>query len=222
MVHVAAKTFGQLPKNRHCVNLAKTFNSPMQLTDQLRLYDLSPETLLILDALGDYHGRMLRKLYAYVAKHGGTAKRHKTAFCQLHGISARFFNALRTELDGLIDGTTELLTARCNDLEKEVRALNAKLRRLDKFFEQIMLNRLEVTTKLFRSKTAQQAHARNRLTRAEQKLQSVKIRLEANVPGIGFGSRKLFLKQFNLKENGYRSRGPGPFGSRVCAVHEAA
>jgi hypothetical protein len=40
---------------------------------------------------------------------GAEAKSHKTAFCREHGISARMFNAMAIELQGLIDGTGELL-----------------------------------------------------------------------------------------------------------------
>jgi IS605 OrfB family transposase len=178
----------------------------MQLTSQLRLYGLSSDALCTLDALGDYHGRMLRKLYAWVAKRGGKAKQHKTEFCRTFGVSTRLFNSLRTELDGLIEGTTELLKGRQTDLDKSIRALKTKLRRLEvKFFEQIALNRLSVSKTYFEKKVRERAHARARLVKAQQKREAIGARLAAHVPGIGFGSRKLFSKQYNLSANQYSS-----------------
>ncbi|HKR40418.1 MAG TPA: hypothetical protein VJU59_12190 [Paraburkholderia sp.] len=51
-----------------------------------------------------------------IAAEGGKAKSHKTAFCREHGISARMFNAIAIELQGLIDGTRELLKEERRDL----------------------------------------------------------------------------------------------------------
>jgi IS605 OrfB family transposase len=178
----------------------------MQLTLQFRVRDLSAETLRTFDALGDYHGHMLRELYAYVAKHGGPALRHKTAFCREYGISARLFNSLRTEIDGLIKGTTELLTTQRDDLKKSIKSLYGKLKRLEQFFGKIEQDQLRVKSKTSLKKRAQQARAKAKLTKARHKLAGIDKRLAARVPGICFGSRKLFMKQFHLKENGYRSR----------------
>lgn len=63
---------------------------------------------------------MKRKLYASIAAHGGNAKSRKTAFCREHGISARMFNAIAIELQGLLDGTRELLDAERKDLSKAI------------------------------------------------------------------------------------------------------
>lgn len=87
----------------------------MQLTTQTRL--LLPEAhALLLDRMGELYGAMKRKLYARVAAAGCNAKSHKTPFCREHGITARMFNAMAIELEGLIDGTREPPTEECKDL----------------------------------------------------------------------------------------------------------
>ncbi|MGA9916882.1 MAG: transposase, partial [Paraburkholderia sp.] len=82
----------------------------MQSTTQTRLY-LASRDAQTLGQMAALHGSMKRKLYARIAAQRGKAKSHKTAFCREHGLSARMFNAIAVELQGLLDGTRELLDA---------------------------------------------------------------------------------------------------------------
>ena len=103
----------------------------MQATTQTRL-KLSDAQAHLLDRMAGLYGLMKRKLYARMAKQGGKAKSHKTAFCREHGISARVFNGMAIELRGLIDGTCELLSAAIESVHegfqryREVTALRIK------------------------------------------------------------------------------------------------
>lgn len=89
----------------------------MQATTQTRLA-LRAEQEAILDRYGDAYGALKRKLYARVAAGGGKAMAYKTEFCRMHAIPARLFNALACDLQGLLDGTRELLKERRTDLVK--------------------------------------------------------------------------------------------------------
>lgn len=48
----------------------------------------------------------------------GGGKVYKTEFCRTHAIPARLFNALACDLQGLLDGTREVLKERRKDLTK--------------------------------------------------------------------------------------------------------
>jgi hypothetical protein len=92
----------------------------MQSTTQSRL-NLSSHDAQTLDQMAALHGTMKRKLYARIAADGGKTKSRETAFCREHGLSARMFNAIAIELQGLLDGTQELLDAQRKDLIRAIR-----------------------------------------------------------------------------------------------------
>lgn len=174
----------------------------------------------MLDRLVGHYGVLLRKLYAVVAAKGGRAKDHKTAFCAGHGITARYFNGLANDLQGTIDGTRELLKEGVKDKQAAAARLRKRLAALDKKLEQVESRRFLVTTKIFRRWTAQHGKLRAKLAKIESKLAGDQARLKATVPGIAFGSRKLFRKQFNLQENGYRDHAEWLTDWRVARDHQ--
>ncbi|CAG9222027.1 Exonuclease SbcC [Paraburkholderia caribensis] len=99
----------------------------MQSTTQTRLC-LPSRDIQTLDAMAAlYDGTMKRKLYARIAANGGKAKSHKTAFCREHGISARMCNAIAIDLQGLLDGTRELLDTERKELLKAIRRQQRQL-----------------------------------------------------------------------------------------------
>lgn len=98
----------------------------MQFTVQARL-PLDDATASVLDELSDRHGKLLRSLYACVAKNGGRAADYKVAFCAQHQITARAFNALRVTVQGNIDSVRELLKARVKELSTQIRSTRRKL-----------------------------------------------------------------------------------------------
>ncbi|QQX88473.1 IS200/IS605 family accessory protein TnpB-related protein [Cupriavidus necator] len=177
----------------------------MQLTTQTRP-TITPEAALVLARLVGHYGMQLRKLYAVVAAKGGKVKDHKTEFCKAHGITARYFNGLANDLQGSIDSVRELLKQNVKDRNAALKKLKKRVAGFDKKFADLDAKRIAVTTKVFRRWTAQQRKLQLKVKRLERKIAELQRRLKANVPGICFGSRKLFRKQFNLAENGYRNR----------------
>ena len=177
----------------------------MQATTQTRLH-LPQLDVLLLDRMGELYGSMKRKLYARIAADGGKAKSHKTAFCREHSISARMFNAIAIELQGLIDGTRELLREERRDLANSIRRLERQLATRRAQLDEIAADRLRLKPQR-EAKLRRTAHQNGvRLMKLTAKLARVEQRLEANVPGICFGTRKLFRQQHHLELAGFDSR----------------
>ncbi|AMV48420.1 transposase [Paraburkholderia caribensis] len=177
----------------------------MQATTQTRLQLPSVDALL-LDSMAGLYGSMKRKLYARIAAEGGKAKSHKTAFCREHGISARMFNALAIELQGIIDGTRELLRDEQKDLNRGIRRMERQLATHQAQLDEIAVDRLRLKPPR-EAKLRRTAHQRGvRLVRLRARLVRVGQRLDANVPGICFGTRKLFGQQHHLALAGFSSR----------------
>jgi hypothetical protein len=174
----------------------------MQATTQTRLQLLSDDEAQLLDLLAELYGSMKRKLYARIAG-GGNAQPHKTAFCRRHGISARMFNALAIELQGLMDLTRELLKEECKGLRRVIRSLERQLATRGAQLEEVAANRLRLkraSKAKLRRRTHQNARRLEKLTSKHAK---VGHRLHANAPGICFGTRKLFRQQHHLELAGF-------------------
>lgn len=177
----------------------------MQSTSQTRLH-LPEVDARLLDRMAELHGSMKRKLYARIAALGGKAKSHKTAFCRERGLSARMFNAIAIELQGLIDGTRELLRAERKDLVKGILRLERQLAVRRAQLKEIDADRLRLKPQR-EAKLRRTVHQnRIRLARLKAQLARVERRLERNVPGICFGTRKLFRQQHHLEAAGFDSR----------------
>ena len=195
----------------------------MQQTYQDRL-SLSPEQLHWLNRFGALYGKLQRILYAHAARDENISD-IKSAFCAKHGISARHFNALRIELAGKISATTELLTDRKKELTRNIKKTERTLKQIDKSTQgQIKLrdNEREAIAKLNKRKKTKAAvfnparlkklqtkqfQQKQRLAVQTRKLKEVEQRLSAPVPGICFGSRKLFAQQFHLKQTPFMQNG---------------
>ncbi|WP_242540284.1 transposase [Trinickia mobilis] len=177
----------------------------MQSTTQTRLY-LASRDAQTLGQMAALHGSMKRKLYARIAARGGKAKSHKTAFCRDHSISARMFNAIAIELQGLLDSARELLGAERKDLLKAIRRQQGQLDARRERLAEIAADRL----RMHPQREAKLRHTVRRngvaLARLQAKLVRVERRLAANVPGICFGTRKLFSQQHHLALTGFRGR----------------
>ena len=68
----------------------------------------------------------------------------------------------------------------------------------------------------------QAAKRRRKLAKLQARLPRIAARLAANVPGIGFGSRKLFAKQYHLAENGFDSHAEWLSAWQAARAHQVA
>ena len=193
----------------------------MQLTSQIRL-TLDAAACAQLDDFALYYAKYLHKLYAWVGAHGGRARDHKTAFCRQHGLSARLFNALAVELQGLIDGTRELLKADLADTKKAISRTQAALKKSDALQALLASGEAVCTKEAYRRHTRLLAKRRCKLHKLQAKLPRLVARLSAHVPGIGFGSRKLFKQQYHLAENGFADHAQWLEAWRQARAHQVA
>lgn len=193
----------------------------MQLTLQTRLA-LSSSAEEQLDAFARYYAKHLHLLYAWIAREGGRARNHKTAFCRRYGISARFFSALAVELQGLIDGTRELLKAKLSDTRDALAATRSALKGLETRMAKVQAGKLTLSKHAYARLAAQIAKRRRKIHKLEHKLPQLQARLAAKVPGIGFGSRKLFAKQYHLEENGFKDHEAWLAAWRDARAHQVA
>jgi len=170
----------------------------MQFTTQTRPV-LDERAARVLDAHAQVYGSLLHKLYASVAREGGSPLSHKTAFCRTHQISSRFFNALRSELGGLINGTRELLKNERKELEQRIRKYGQRRAASGAKLTEVANHTLRMSPAAHAKLGQQHHYSCQRLDKLKSKLLRVKSRLAANVPGICFGSRKLFQQQHYLE-----------------------
>lgn len=175
----------------------------MQQTYQTRIAP-SADALRWLDAFAGHFGRAERSLYAAVAA-GRDLMKEKSALMAELGLSARQYNALRMQLQGKIDGTAELLRSRRLDLQSAVRSAQRSVKLLSAKLLEVAAGRRELSPRKLASVKRQLFNKTRRLASVRAKLARVQARLAAPVPGIGFGSRKLFNAQFHLEEAGFES-----------------
>lgn len=171
-------------------------------------------TVRWLDAFGALYGKLQRKLYALIAK-GENASALKVEFSAEFGLSARQFNAMRIELQGKIVSTVELLKLRKKELQGGIGSIKRSIKKIEKALDDLEKEQRggkpDVPTPRLLAAAAKRAkreetlrrqvfNKKRRLTSLTEKLKRVDARLKAPVPGICFGSRKLFNQQFHLAQ----------------------
>ena len=176
----------------------------MQQTYSTRL-TLNDDEAELFEELGLWYGRLKHVLYRLVAVHGGKCKDYKNAFIEKHQITARQFNAMAIEVQGIIDGTTVLLEARQKALKDTIKSKKASVRRATAQEKEVAKRKRALSPKKQAALSSRIYHLPLQIARLEKKLTEVKERLAAKAPGICFGSRKLFNAQFHLKESGFAS-----------------
>ena len=180
----------------------------MQHTYQDRLsLDAQPQRWL--DSYGELYGRLQRTLYSKIAK-GENASMLKPEFSEEHGLSARQFNAMRIELEGKISSTHELLKLRKKELKSSIQSVTRSTAKLQKDIAGQLT--LHANAKAKGMVFSMKHHAllcrrhfgkKRRLLKLQSKAKAVDARLQANAPGICFGSRKLFNQQFYLHQSNF-------------------
>ena len=176
----------------------------MQKTFFTRLR-LSADQSELFEQLGLAYGAMKHALYREVAVGGGKCKSYKNEFLVEHSITARQFNALAVEVQGQIDSVTRLLEEEEKKLKQRLlkeknalKAAQARTRSVEK--GKVVLSPAKA------ERLAQRlAWLPVKIAKVDEKLEALQERLSAKVPGICFGSRKLFNAQFHLEESGFES-----------------
>jgi len=160
------------------------------------------------------------KLYAEIAK-GKSAAEIKPEFSRENGLTSRQFNAMSIELGGKIDSTIELLKLNKQDIKDNIKKIGKAISSAAKslkekakalltsnankvgFSEEQKQENSAVIEKKIEKLKKKHFFKKRRQIILKNKLKKVEARLQAPVPGICFGTRKLFNQQFHLEQTDF-------------------
>ncbi len=155
----------------------------MNYTYQTRI-ELDKESSAVLDEYAFIFNHVERKLFADVCS-GKNSYNLKNAYLQTFQITARQYNAVRTQLQGKIDSIKNKTPQAIRDLSGCIASLKQKIKKTkSKFVRHQKKRRL--------------AHLEIKLQKLEQDCENGKIH-------VCFGGKKLFRAQFQLEKNNYTS-----------------
>lgn len=163
----------------------------MQASFQTRLH-ASPQEAELLARFGELYARVEHELFAAFCRTGDirALDKMKAALCSKHCITARQFNAVSTLLKGKFASKREVAKAALAQVKEDLKGVERSLSRL-----------LKKKTPLTALQRRSWAGKKRRLARLERR----KRELSSGHVSLCFGSRKLFLAQFDLAGNGFES-----------------
>jgi IS605 OrfB family transposase len=154
----------------------------LQLTVKTRIKD--KRFFPLLDEMAAEYSSIKRRLFVEITKNVKSRRELKREFIAQFNITARQFNSIWCEVNGSIDSVKELKKLNITNLGNKIKSLKKKLDDAKSKFKIHQWKR--------------------KLTKLQTKLETRKGSLK-KTPSICFGGKKLFRKQFNLKENGYEN-----------------
>ncbi|MBI4708323.1 MAG: hypothetical protein HY761_10455 [Candidatus Omnitrophica bacterium] len=168
----------------------------MQFTTQTKL---EPVHNKFIEESAKYTGHVRGKLLkALLAKQ--KTKELKKEYIAKYGVTARQFNSLFAEVEGIIKSVIELRKLHIEDIKIRISALKKHIKELQKKLKESYpacgINGEKSPRKKLRFTIHQK---KRRLFNLSAKLK----KLEGNV-SICLGGKKLFLAQYHLEENGYK------------------
>lgn len=169
----------------------------MKATFEGRIEDESSSP--VLEAIAAHLGHAERHLFVdrYVRRRPLTAL--KREYIARFGITARQFNAIAEDLQGRVRASRSAVVQRVRRLRERISHLRRLLRKRKK-----RLAKEEDSER--RGRLRFLLHQKKRHLRAlEQRLDFLQEETVRSVPGVCFGSRRMFREQFHLHANGYRS-----------------
>lgn len=133
-----------------------------------------------------------------------------TKICQTYGILKRTANSINNEIKGRKKAYMELKKTEANQLKIKITAQEEKI---EKTTETIQKLKGKVTQnqagpkelEKYRKAKNSLYHQKNKLNKMKQRLSKLQYIIKNGIYSICFGSKRMFLKQNNLKENGYKT-----------------
>ena len=179
----------------------------MQTTySALILHENSSSALNTLDDMGVYYGKVKRQLYKTVARYGKKCKDYKVEFCAKYKLTSRQFNAIAVDLQGIIDATKELLKLEEKKLSKAIKSKKGMLKRSQTLIKDVNEGKKKLRKKSLKALKRRLYQLPKDIQRCQAKLKKTSHRLKSNVPGICFGTRKLFNARFHLNASEFTSK----------------
>ena len=151
----------------------------MQTTLRAKIKDQS--VYPILDEMAVHLGQVRRATFGEFNPMTRSVSEIKKDVIVNHGITARQFNSLRYELQGVIKSNKEITILQIEKIERKIKR---KKEQLDKIWNPFKRH-----------------HLKRKIRGLETRLKKCADELEK--ASICFGSRKLFYQQFHLEENGF-------------------
>jgi IS605 OrfB family transposase len=167
---------------------------------------ISEEEEQSISSMAQYLSFVERRLFAEYSK-GKSLFSCKNTFLKKYKISARHFNALCTNLEGKISSLVALneesianLRQSIRKTDKNIKNLQSKIEKTSSVCKETLLMPPDLSKEHLRLHIAQRKKLKmeHKLSKLVQDQKESKVRL-------CFGSKKLFHKQFHLKENQYSS-----------------
>ncbi|PZN09262.1 MAG: transposase [Bacillota bacterium] len=180
----------------------------MQATFQTKIQDRSVYPAL--DAIAALYGRLLRRLFVDLYVHRRPLSECKQQYISRHGMTARQFNALATELQGKVKAAEESHRHHQANLRRQIQATERAIAKLHKQEKALAAGKGRWAALSPAERAERRRRVRFRLHQKKRRLAMLRARLETakartGLPSICFGSRRLFHRQFHLEVNGFAS-----------------
>lgn len=162
----------------------------------------------VLDDMGVLYGCIKRTLFKDCIRTGQNTMTFKNDYLKRYGITARQFNAIRYDLDGIMKSAREVLEHHITELTDKIKSGNKWIRKRYSMIEDIRKDAGK--TKIDKDRQIHDLrfavhNKKRKLYALEQKLTYLLEDKSAGAVRICFGSKNLFHRQFNLHGNNYVS-----------------
>lgn len=182
---------------------------------KLKNIDLNNEQTsdLYLSEYGKFFGMLERKLFVQTHLKGLPSSSLKKTFLTQYGITARQFNSVRIQLDGKVSSYIEKRKFDIQELQSKIAYLQKMIEKKASQKEQLHQKLLQFPpsqpsflklAKKYKNLKTYLFQKKRRLRNLTQKVEKLKSDETQQKIRICFGSKKLFQKQFHLKENEYK------------------
>lgn len=181
---------------------------------QTKVKGISKEAAEFLDEFASLYSNIERRYYVDVFKNKETRGGLKKSYTKTYQITARHYNAIAINTDGKIKSKEELQKLYIEEVKEKIKIVsktiekktdqkNKTFDRLNKVIDKYGIN--DVRTKKVLKKYKNLKFYIHQKKRKLRNLNHKLKRLTDKKNSICFGSKELFLKQYNLQENGYSS-----------------
>ena len=165
---------------------------------------IAPDPVLV--EIARLCGTTERQLHHHLARGGSLDQATKNRVMAETGLPGRYYNGITTTLQGKHDAVIEQRKLQIPELEERIKQTGKKIKALKEDAAKLAAdpdakNAAKRILKLLRA-----IHGKKRmLVNLGFRLARFKDEMDATVPSLCFGTKRLFRKQFALAENGYAS-----------------
>lgn len=181
---------------------------------QMKVKKIHNKVDCFLNDFASLYSNIERNYYVDIFKHGKTRSSLKKSYTEKYEITARHYNAIAINTDGKIKSVKELQKMYIDEVKEKIKLvtknIDKKSEQKIKTFERLQMLIVKHGQNDYRTKKVLKRYRNIKfyIHQKKRKLRNLNHklkRLQERSNSICFGSRKLFLKQYNLEANGYSS-----------------